>query len=40
MIFIAFAKKVQIKGKVRVMICGMVNHTMTAPAKEAKNNNQ
>jgi hypothetical protein len=40
MIFIALAKKVQIKGSVRVMICGIVNHTTTAPAKETKNNNQ
>lgn len=38
--FIAFAKKVQIKGRVNVMICGMVIHTTTAPAREAKNSNQ
>ena len=38
--FMAFAKKVQIKGSVSVMICGTVNHTTTAPASDAKNNNQ
>jgi hypothetical protein len=40
MIFIALAKKVQINGSVSVIICGMVNHTTKAPAKEAKNSNQ
>ena len=36
----AFAKKVQIKGRVSVMIWGTVIHTITAPTNEAKNNNQ
>lgn len=40
MIFIALAKKVHIKGRVKVMICGIVSQTTTAPAKEAKNSTQ
>lgn len=40
MIFIALAKEVQMNGRVSVMICGMANHTTTAPAKEAKNSSQ
>jgi hypothetical protein len=38
--FIAFAKEVQINGRVSVIICGIVNQTMTAPTKDAKNSNQ
>ena len=38
--FMAFAKKVQIKGSVSVMIWGIVIHTITAPTNEAKNNIQ
>jgi hypothetical protein len=40
MIFIALAKKVQMKGRVSVMIWGTVIHTTAAPAKEAKNSSQ
>ena len=38
--FMAFAKKVQINGSVSVMIWGIVSHTTTAPTNDAKNNNQ
>lgn len=38
--FIALAKKVQMNGRVSVMICGTVNQTITAPTNEAKNSNQ
>ena len=38
--FIALAKEVMMNGNVKVMICGIVIHTITAPARDAKKNNQ
>lgn len=40
MIFIALAKNVQMKGRVRVMIWGMVIQTTTAAASDAKKSSQ
>jgi hypothetical protein len=40
MMFIAFAKKVHINGSESVIIWGIVNQIMIAPAREAKKSNQ